>query len=165
MAASTTNTNRQLGATFGVANLGTLVNAHLTGDFTHRLKVPKIPGNLVSIIISAVETGTAPSDVKGGGSIENHVIQAAYGVFRSGLERSLEIAGGGMLIATAIAARTLSPRARIQRGSTLRTLTQEHWECWSAAMGEKASASTPPPNILRQGVRILHERPPIGCSL
>ena len=112
MAASATNTNRQLGAAFGVANLGTLVNAHLTGDFTHRLKVPKIPGNLVSIIISAVETGTAPSDVKGGGSIENHVIQAAYGVFRSGLERSLVIAGVGVLIAAAIAARTLSPRAR-----------------------------------------------------
>jgi hypothetical protein len=94
-----------------VAVLGALVNAHLTGDLTHRLKVLKIPGNFISIIISAVETGTVPSGVKGGGSIENHVIQAAYGAFRSGLEQSLVIAGVGMLIAAAIAARTLGPRA------------------------------------------------------
>jgi hypothetical protein len=60
---------------------------------------------------NTVETSTAPSDVKGGGSIENHVIQVAY-VFRSGLERSLVSAGVTMLVAAAIAARTLSSRAR-----------------------------------------------------
>ena len=111
MAASATNTSRELGAVFGVAVLGALVNAHLTGDLTHRLKLLKIPANFISIIISAVETGTVPSGVKGGGSIEDHVIQAAYGAFRSGLEQSLVIAGVGMLIAAAIAARTLGPRA------------------------------------------------------
>ena len=42
-------------------------------------------------------------------NIEDHVIQAAYGAFRSGLERSLVIAGIGMLIAAGIAARTLGP--------------------------------------------------------
>lgn len=59
-----------------------------------------------------VETSTAPSDVKGGGSSENHVIQVTDGVFRSGLERPLVIAGVNTFIAAAIAARTLSPRAR-----------------------------------------------------
>jgi hypothetical protein len=51
----------------------------------------------------------------GGGSIKVHVIQSAYHVFHSGLERLLENAGGvGMLIATAIAAQTTDPRARIK---------------------------------------------------
>jgi predicted MFS family arabinose efflux permease len=110
MAASATNTSRELGSVFGVAVLGALVNAHLTGDLTHRLKVLKIPANFISIIINAVETGTVPSGVKGGSSIEDHVIQAAYGAFRSGLEQSLVIAGVGMLIAAVIAVRTLGPR-------------------------------------------------------
>jgi predicted MFS family arabinose efflux permease len=109
MAASATNTSRELGAVFGVAVLGALVNAHLTGDLTHRLKVLKIPPNFISVVINAVETGTVPSGVKGGGSIEDHVIQAAYGAFRNGLEQSLVIAGIGMLIAAGIAARTLGP--------------------------------------------------------
>jgi len=109
MAASATNTSRELGSVFGVAVLGALVNAHLTGDLTHRLKVLKIPANFISIIINAVETGTVPSGVKGGSSIEDHVIQAAYGAFRSGLEQSLVIAGVGMLIAAVIAVRTLGP--------------------------------------------------------
>jgi uncharacterized MAPEG superfamily protein len=103
--ASATNTSRELGSVFGVA----VVNAHLTGDLAHRLKVLKIPANFISII-NAVETGTVPSGVKSGSSIEGHVIQAAYGAFRSGLEESLVIAGVGMLIAAGIAARSLGPR-------------------------------------------------------
>ena len=37
MAASATNTSRQLGAVVGVVALGSLVNAHLTTDLTNRL--------------------------------------------------------------------------------------------------------------------------------
>jgi EmrB/QacA subfamily drug resistance transporter len=115
MAASATNTSRELGAVFGVAVLGALVNAHLNGDLTHRLHVLKIPHNFISIIINAVETGTVPRGVGQGhgtgSSIENHVVEAAYGAFRSGLEQSLVIAGVGMLVAAVIAARTLGPRS------------------------------------------------------
>ena len=118
MAASATNTSRELGAVFGVAVLGALVNAHLTGDLTDRLKVLKIPDNFISIIINAVETGTVPSGVNGGSSIEDHVIQAAYGAFRTGLEQSLVIAGVGMLVAAAIAVRTLSPNVDGDTAST-----------------------------------------------
>jgi len=63
MAASATNTSRELGAVFGVAVLGALVNAHLTSDLTVRLKVLQIPANFISIVITAVETGTVPSGV------------------------------------------------------------------------------------------------------
>jgi predicted MFS family arabinose efflux permease len=110
MAASATNTSRELGAVFGVAVLGALVNAHLTSDLTMRLKVLQIPANFISIVITAVETGTVPSGVGGGGSggsIEDRVIEAAYHAFRSGLQEALIIAGLGMLIAAFVAAITL----------------------------------------------------------
>ena len=114
MAASATNTSRELGAVFGVAVLGALVNAHLNGDLTHRLHLLKIPNNFISIIINALETGTVPSGVGTGhgtgNAIENSVVEAAYGAFRTGLEQSLVFAGVGMLIAAGIAARTLGPR-------------------------------------------------------
>lgn len=107
MAASATNTSRELGAVFGVAVLGSLVNAHLTGDLTLRLKALHIPSNFISIVISAIETGTVPGGVRGGSSIEDRVIQAAYGAFRSGLEEALLIAGIAMLLAGVVAAATL----------------------------------------------------------
>jgi hypothetical protein len=117
MAASATNTSRELGAVFGVAVLGALVNAHLNGDLTQRLKVLKIPSNFISIIINAVETGTVPSGVGTGhgtgSAIENSVVEAAYGAFRAGLEQSLVIAGVGMLVAAGIAVRTLGPRGQV----------------------------------------------------
>jgi len=103
MAASATNTSRELGAVFGTAVLGALVNAHLTTDLTHRLQVLKIPGNFISIVINAIETGVVPSGVSSGGSIEDKVIHAAYGAFRSGLEVAL-LASGVALLAVAIVA-------------------------------------------------------------
>jgi len=110
MAASATNTSRELGAVFGVAVLGALVNAHLTSDLTFRLKAIHIPANFISIVISALETGTVPSGVKGGSSIEDKVIVAAYAAFRSGLKVALLTAGIAMLVAAFIAAVTLSTR-------------------------------------------------------
>jgi len=117
MAASATNTSRELGAVFGVAVLGALVNSHLNGDLTHRLKVLKIPDNYISIIINAVETGVVPGGVgkSSGGGIETKVILTVYAAFRTGLEQSLVIAGVGMLGAGLIAARTLGIR---RNGST-----------------------------------------------
>jgi EmrB/QacA subfamily drug resistance transporter len=103
MAASATNTSRELGAVFGTAVLGALVNSHLTTDLTHRLQALKIPGNFIGIVINAIETGTVPPGVTGGGSIEDKVIHAAYGAFRDGLEVAL-LASGAALIAVAVVA-------------------------------------------------------------
>ena len=113
MAASATNTSRELGAVFGVAVLGALVNAHLNGDLSHRLAVLKIPKQFFSIVISAVETGTVPGGQAGvnTGGIEHKVILAVYAAFRSGLEQALLLAGIGMLIAAAISARALGPKS------------------------------------------------------
>jgi predicted MFS family arabinose efflux permease len=110
MAASATNTSRELGAVFGVAVLGALVNAHLTTDLTRRLQALKIPANFISVVIAAIETGSVPPGVHAVGadaSIENKVIVAAYGAFRSGLQIALVASGLALLAAALVAATTL----------------------------------------------------------
>ena len=125
MAAGATTTSRQLGAVVGVAVLGSLVNGHLTVDLTRRLSQLGVPGGFRDIVINAVETGQVP---KGGGGaaaaarqafgpIVAHVIDAAYGAFRSGLSISLLISGGVMLVSAAVAWRTLSPADRERSAS------------------------------------------------
>ena len=117
MAAGATTTSRQLGAVVGVAVLGSLVNGHLTVDLTRRLTQLGVPGGFRDVVINAVETGAVP---KGGGGaaaaaqqafgpIVAHVIDAAYGAFRSGLSVSLLISGVVMLVSAAVAWRTLMP--------------------------------------------------------
>ncbi len=108
MAASASNTSRQLGAVFGVAVLGALVNAHLTSDLGARLRTLGIPANFQSIVIHAVENGTIPA---GGhltgkqasyGPIVQRVIGAAYGAFHSGLDTALLASALLILVAGAI---------------------------------------------------------------
>jgi EmrB/QacA subfamily drug resistance transporter len=95
MAASATNVSRELGAVFGVAVLGALVNAHLTSDLTGRLRALGIPANFQSIVINAIETGTIPAGGKvtgkeaSYGPIVQHVVGAAYGAFHAGLGTAL----------------------------------------------------------------------------
>jgi EmrB/QacA subfamily drug resistance transporter len=114
MAASATNTSRELGAVFGVAVLGALVNANLNGNLADRLRALHIPGNFISIVINAIETGAVPSGVSRGTSgipaIENRVIQAAYGAFHSGLNEALGVATVGLVAAGAVAAMTMGAR-------------------------------------------------------
>ena len=117
MAAGATTTSRQLGAVVGVAVLGSLVNGHLTVDLTRRLTQLGVPSGFRDVVINAVETGQVP---KGGGGaaaaaqqafgpIVAHVIDAAYGAFRSGLSASLLISGVMMLASAGVAWRTLAP--------------------------------------------------------
>jgi EmrB/QacA subfamily drug resistance transporter len=108
MAASATNTSRELGAVFGVAVLGALVNAHLTNDLTARLQTLHIPPNFISIVINAIETGTVPSGVHGGSSIEVQVIHAAYRAFQGGLEVALVTSGVALLVAAVVSAIALN---------------------------------------------------------
>ena len=60
MAAGATTTSRELGAVFGVAVLGSLVNGHLTVDLTQRLASLGIPAAFRDVVITAVETGQVP---------------------------------------------------------------------------------------------------------
>ena len=61
MAASATNTSREIGAVIGVAVLGMLVNSQLNASLVGRLRALGIPANFQSIVINAIETGTVPS--------------------------------------------------------------------------------------------------------
>ena len=112
MAASATNTSRQLGAVVGVVALGSLVNAHLTTDLTNRLEALGIPANFQSIVIAAIKDGTVPSGGKSAataayGPIVNQVLDAAYSAFRAGLSSSLMVSALLIFAAGVIAALTI----------------------------------------------------------
>ena len=106
MAASATNTSREIGAVLGVAVLGALVNSQLNAHLIASLRKLGIPANFQSIVINAVETGTVPSAGKGAGpagagygEIVQDVIQAAYSAFYSGLRAALFLSAAMVLAA------------------------------------------------------------------
>jgi EmrB/QacA subfamily drug resistance transporter len=107
MAASATNTARQLGAVFGTAVLGAIVNAHLTTDLSGRLTQLGIPSGFQAIVIGALESGnvpsggTAPAQDQAFGPIVQHVIDAAYSAFRDGLRVAL-LGSAVLIVAAAI---------------------------------------------------------------
>jgi EmrB/QacA subfamily drug resistance transporter len=115
MAASATNTSREIGAVTGVAILGALVNSQLHSSLVGKLRHLGIPANFQSIVIHAVETGGVPPSGHGQGaggaagaghaSLVQQVIDAAYGAFYSGLRAALVlsailvfVAGVGTLV-------------------------------------------------------------------
>jgi EmrB/QacA subfamily drug resistance transporter len=114
MAASATNTSREIGAVTGVAVLGALVNARLSASLTSQLKELGIPDNFQSIVINAVETGGVPSSNNtagaGGAAGAGHanlvqeVIHAAYSAFQDGLRAALYLSAVLVLAAGLLAA-------------------------------------------------------------
>jgi hypothetical protein len=109
MAASATNTSREIGALTGVAILGALVNAQLRSSLTSRLHHLGIPDTFQSIVIKAVETGGVPSsgntngaggaEAAGQGKLVQEVIHAAYNAFYAGLHTALLVAAILVLVA------------------------------------------------------------------
>ena len=128
MAASTTNTFRELGAVVGVAVLGSIVNGQLTVNLVRRLTAIGIPKSYQSLVISAVTTGSYQGEAKAATKqdhaithIVNEVVSAAYGAFGHGLNLSLNIAGA-LLLASAILAVTTVYGRRIH----LERVNSEH---------------------------------------
>ncbi len=112
MAASTTNTFRELGAVVGVAVLGSIVNGQLTVNLVRKLTAIGIPKAYQSLVVSAVTTGAYQSEAKSATTkspaidhIVKEVTTAAYGAFGRGLHLSLNIAGV-LLLASAVLALT-----------------------------------------------------------
>jgi EmrB/QacA subfamily drug resistance transporter len=117
MAASATNTSREMGAVFGVAILGAIVNAKLTGQLAARLKAIGIPPSFQSLVLHAVTGG----GIGGGGAankaehskneivakIATKVVNAAYQAFGSGLHLALEISGVLLLLGAFVAVVTI----------------------------------------------------------
>ena len=114
MAASATNTSREIGAVTGVAVLGALVNARLSSSLTGQLKHLGIPANFQSIVINAVETGGVPSSGNASGAggaagaghanLVQEVIHAAYTAFQDGLRSALYLSAALVLAAGLLAA-------------------------------------------------------------
>jgi EmrB/QacA subfamily drug resistance transporter len=114
MAASATNTSREVGAVIGVAVLGALVNGRLHTDLTARLNHLGIPTALQSVVIQGVETGAVPSNGQTSsqgpaseGKLIQEVIHAAYAAFQSGLHVALFLSSGLMLGVAVLALITL----------------------------------------------------------
>jgi EmrB/QacA subfamily drug resistance transporter len=111
MAASMTNTSRELGAVAGVAILGSIVNGQLTVNLTQRLIAVGVPAAYRGEVISAITTGTLSQQQK---ALSGHttaairhvidiVVQAAYSAFTTGLNLALTISCF-LLLASALVA-------------------------------------------------------------
>ncbi len=126
MAASATNTSREMGAVFGVAILGSIVNAKLTGDLAAKLKSIGIPPNFQSLVEHAIQTGGASSGGAAGSAehsknaavakIATKVVNAAYDAFGSGLHEALVLSGCLILAGAVVAAFTIH---HLPRGESL----------------------------------------------
>jgi EmrB/QacA subfamily drug resistance transporter len=116
LAASVTNTFREMGAVVGVAVLGAIVNAQLTSYLTMRLRQLGVPSGLWGFIIGAVTTGTAPSSgannpaAAGNAALVAKVIAAADQAFYVGLNVALLLAASLLLAAGLVAAASLRNR-------------------------------------------------------
>lgn len=117
MAASTTNTSRELGAVVGVAVLGSIVNGQLTVNLVHKLTAIGIPAQYQQVVVSAVTTGTyqggANKAVAANPSIAHivhEVVAAAYGAFGRGLDLSLSLAAALLLASSLLALATVYGR-------------------------------------------------------
>jgi hypothetical protein len=148
MAASATNTSRELGAVFGVAILGAVVNGQLTSNLTQRLDALGIPPNFQSIVMEAVTHGGVPQNAHQAaqqnaaaahaGPIVDKVIGAAQQAFYTGLHSALLVSACLLLASAVLAwaglrapvgvaapdrrARTLSPVPTVLRAGGLMVL-------------------------------------------
>jgi EmrB/QacA subfamily drug resistance transporter len=117
MAASATNTSREVGAVIGVAVLGSLVNGQLHTDLVARLNALHIAPYLQAVVIEGVETGAEPSSggtsslaPKGEARLVQEVLHAAYSAFQSGLHVALYLSAGLMAGVAILALVTLHGR-------------------------------------------------------
>jgi predicted MFS family arabinose efflux permease len=111
MAASATNTSREIGAVTGVAILGSLVYSQLHASLVTQMNHLGVPAAFQGLVINAIETGTIPKTPPTGfGQIVQEVISAAYTSFHDGLHAALYLAAGLTLFAGLLALITLRSR-------------------------------------------------------
>ena len=109
MAASATNTSREIGAVTGVAILGSLVYSQLHASLITQLNHLGIPASFQGQVITAIETGAIPANTNYGPfeKLVKEVIGAAYSAFHSGLHAALYLAAALALAAGLLALITL----------------------------------------------------------
>jgi EmrB/QacA subfamily drug resistance transporter len=109
MAASATNTSREIGAVTGVAILGSLVYSQLHANLIAQLNHLGIPASFQGQVITAIETGAIPANTNYGPfeKLVKEVIGAAYTAFHNGLHAALYLSAGLALAAGLLALITL----------------------------------------------------------
>jgi hypothetical protein len=117
MAASATNTSREIGAVIGVAVLGSLVDAQLSATIGSRLHALGLPPNIQAIVISGIETGKLSGNPSGQappgqGKLVQEVIQAAYAALHAGLRDALYLSAALVLASGILALVTIRSRER-----------------------------------------------------
>jgi hypothetical protein len=120
MAASTTNTARQLGSVVGVAALGAIVNGFLTHDFTRSLQTQGASKDLIDYILGLIETGGSDArniDLAHPPEIIKALVDAAASAFRTGMHVALLVSAA--LILVAAVATALVPGRRMAPSTEL----------------------------------------------
>jgi EmrB/QacA subfamily drug resistance transporter len=109
MAASATNTSREIGAVTGIAVLGSLVYSQLRSSLATQFHALGIPPVYQAIVSNALVTGQVPRNTSGYayGKIVQEVIGAAYNSFHDGLHAALDVSAGLVLAAGLLALITL----------------------------------------------------------
>ena len=113
MAASASNTSREIGAVTGVAILGSLVYSQLHASLVTQMNHLGVPAGFQGLVINAVETGAIPKNTAGYagfGQLVNEVIGAAYAAFHDGLQAALYLSAALALAAGLLALITLRAR-------------------------------------------------------
>lgn len=97
MAASITNTSREMGAVLGVAVLGALVNTTLTSKIVETMKALHIPASYQGLVVTYVITGQAPPGISTNSpaiqKLENTILGSATHAFLLGLHSALLLSG------------------------------------------------------------------------
>ncbi len=168
MAASTTNTSRELGAVFGVAVLGAIVNAQLTGQLAARLKAIGIPPSFQSLVMHAVTGGGLGSGGQATGAehdknasiaaIATKVVNAAYDAFGTGLHIALALSGA-LLVAVAVLAAVAGRRHRSPSSPATRSWPSADTSASTTISSPTAPfAGNPPPSTSGRGPSITGHR-------
>jgi predicted MFS family arabinose efflux permease len=119
MAASASNTSREIGAVTGVAVLGSLVYSQLHVSLVAQMNHLGVPKSFQGLVINAIETGQIPKDTgayAGFGKLVQEVIGAAYTAFHDGLHAALYLSAGLVLAAGLLSFITLRSR-QVSSGS------------------------------------------------
>ena len=119
MAASASNTSREIGAVTGVAVLGSLVYSQLHASLITQMNHLGVPPSFQGLVVTAIETGQIPQNTTayaGFGKLVQEVIGAAYTAFHDGLRAALYLSAGLVLAAGVLALITLRSRP-VETGS------------------------------------------------
>ncbi|MBV9380979.1 MAG: MFS transporter, partial [Streptosporangiaceae bacterium] len=110
MAASATNTSREIGAVTGVAILGSLMFSQLHTSLITQMNHLHVPAAFQGFVFTAIETGNfyvPPNLPPGLQKLLQELTTVAYAAFHSGLRAALYLSAGLALFSAILAAITL----------------------------------------------------------